>query len=63
MSTKYERAICYSEGKDSVYTEGADCLSEAIDREMKFFFSQRHNNAGRQLISITVTVFHDNQKR
>ena len=56
MSTRYTRTICYSEGRNSEFTEEADCLSEALDRELKFVANQTgFTNAKRKkIISITI---------
>lgn len=57
MSTNYERTIEYDSGKDSVYNENAESLSEALDRELKFVEGQAANrnlSKGRKLVSITI---------
>ena len=56
MSTEdqqYRRTIRYSEGRDSVFTEAAACLSEALDRELKFVGNQS-GHWKKELVSILI---------
>jgi len=55
MSTSYERTIQYDSGKDSVFNENAESLTEALDRELKFIGNQRTTNS-RKLVSIHIKV-------
>lgn len=53
--TRYTRTIRYTSGSDSVFHDGTERLSEALDREIKFAISSGAMRT-RTLESITLEV-------
>jgi hypothetical protein len=55
MSVRYGRTIHYTdEGKDSTFTENAESISEALEREIKFVVNQQSHSKGRKIAWIRI---------